>query len=351
MGYYGEGYYGEGYYGEGWGEEEVAIEESVGIALVEPADTPIKDVKYNLVDKLVNNLPNYFDKDSYPIAVFTITGVLQVTIDVDERLLYIKQDINVFSYDLASKTVGEIKTMLEAAGYCLELHNLDYDNLYWFTLISQSSTGLIFAEESVLKRFYGAVAQAIIDSYQDLTDGLSELYFKYAKETWLDLWGGYFGYGRISSETDTEYFTRTIQEIISIKCNNKALMKLLKDSVSYFVDIRDFGWYDQTDWALTNSIMTLTNTEGDFAKTYNDDTGTPVITNTFGVYLYAGSINNLNSRDKQAITSIIDKYRAAGNHPKYFAPADFYVSNEVGLTNEVGNVTAPNPQNWTEVII
>jgi len=179
-----------------------------------------------------------------------------------------------------------------------------------------------------------------------------QLYGNTAEDIWLDSWlSDNFGVPRNIGETDLAYFTRAKYEIFSLKVNNKALMKLIADAVSYFVDVKDLGAIPGC-YFYTNRPNSITNNSNSADSLLFNTTLGNVKDGVFGVYIYNGSINNFSALDKKAITGIVQRYKAEGTRAIYFAPAQRLITNHLGANlNNIEYVIGPRYTGWAEVIV
>jgi hypothetical protein len=149
-----------------------------------------------------------------------------------------------------------------------------------------------------------------------------QLYAHTAEEDWLDYWFSYFAIARLAGETDLAFLTRGIAEMFGPKVNNKALQQIIMKAVGHYVDVKDMG----------------------------DPSQEVPIPSTIGIFLYKGNINDLAITEKQAIVSIIKRYKASGKAVKYYIPGNLLTVNIAdNLLNDQGYVVGPVPGGWTEV--
>lgn len=203
-------------------------------------------------------------------------------------------------------------------------------------------TSLVYQEFQV----YSWILQAQADR---LTAAAKQLYLNWAEGAWLDFGGAMYGVYRQNGEADEEYRRRIVSTVLMIKCNAKALMKLVKAATGVHVDIRNLR---PTGIFIMNSFTSLMNTVDDRLYGTGIDSISASYAYRFGVYISKDNINNLSATEKEAIVSLINKYKAAGTQAVYFAPNMQLLMNNVGTTmNDPDFTVGPTPGGWVQVAI
>jgi hypothetical protein len=308
-----------------------------------------------ILDKMLDALPSYFDKESYPLEIFSIAeqSVINIKIDNDNRSISIKENDKETVIDTTEKTIGEIKTLIAAAGFTVNATTDSYDNLYWFTLVAQNLGTKFCYEQSNIRRIKGAVAQCLMTSSIEFNDGILEIYFSKSKSFWLNLWGSvYFGISRTEDESDSDYIQRIKFEILALRSNNYAIAGLIGGATGVAVDIIDMA-IDTTDMFFTSkngNTNSLMNDAGD--KLFDGTIQFSSRPCVFGVKVYSGNINDLPAATKAQIIRLIYKYKAGGMFPVYFMPTGLLHTNTIGEnTNNLSYCVARNPNSWAEVTL
>ena len=248
-----------------------------------------------VTDKLVNSLPGYFDRHSYPIQIFSVGGSISLKFDHDARTLTVVSSIgDATVIPTGGLTVAQIKTALTDAGFTVDnLSTTDYDNLLWFVLVDGSSpdTG-VYYEQSTIRRLMSAIAQFLVDTRTDYQNGINQVFPAKAQSFWLDYWGAYFGWSRIGGELDTNYFSRMRYEIFATKSNNKAVERFLNRI------------------ALQSGLFPAVSILDHESKR-----------NTFKIMIGA-LVQNLSAYAKNMLKESVERCRAAGCIPEYYGQAN-----------------------------
>ena len=263
-------------------------------------DFPI--VPLHLVDKL----PSYCDKESYPLTIFNITNsdTIEVKIAPDHRTLIITKQIGEPTIiNIKGTNISQIRTALTNAGFTLTINTTEYDTLLNHTLTNDPNDIIkthIHFEQSLNIRYMNAIEQFMLDNINIFLNGLNEAYFKLADSEWLNLWSNYFGCNRTTGESDPKLLNRTINTVTAIKLNNIGIMKTLISELGLSCTIEDFSELNNT-----------------FVIAFND---------TNVSYLPQDLIDQ--------IIDVVNSYKAAGCFPVYTVPGNMLETNKVGeITN------------------
>jgi hypothetical protein len=246
-----------------------------------------------VIEKLLRNLPEYYDIAEYPVIAMSVTGATNHNLNPDTGVLVIGTGAETYNIQVRGKTLTEMSALITAAtGLAVEVHKPEVMQLFWFTLSAGPRPDGLYYETSLLRRLWGAVAQFLVDTRTDYLKGIDECYFGRSDGDWLNLWANYFGHSRFTGEVDLVFLARVLQEIKCLKNNDVALANLVSKATGYYCRIK------------------------------------PTVTaNTFGVYFTGVDITDLPQEQIDRILDTITKYKAAGNFPV------FYVSNNLLHTN------------------
>jgi len=288
-----------------------------------PPPTPSTAVTYPVSPiNLVENLPSYFDKDSYPTPVFRVLDerVNHVRVAPDLKSIIVRLPEAETEIDIVGKTIGQIAQAVRDAGFQVEAINLEYDNLKNHTLTNGPTiSNTVYFETSFNRRICASIEQFLMSNISDFIAGKDEIYFSRSDNDWLTLWCRYFGFGRLTAEDDAVLFRRALAGISAIKINEKALIKLMLSQLGYSVTITDEY---------------------------------PTIRNTFGIKFQGVDISKLPQVDIDAIIDVVNRYRAAGCFPIYYIQSGYLHTNTVGeTTNNSQWRTAPGSVLYIPIVL
>lgn len=297
----------------------------------------------------------FYDADGVQTNIQILwSDIASIDLNLEKRIMQVVDTNGSYAtFSIYNLKVGALASGLADLGYKVEKTTSAYDNLLWFTLVEyQGNDNTVYFENSLLRRFVGSIAQFLIDTDKDYDKGLQEIMFSESHTVWLDLWGQYFGHGRKTGETDALYFKRIIQEILALKTNNISLSKIIQKVTGYYAEIVDLGRYVQNVFYSNHPTIfgSLTNIDNGRVL-FNTDTMTyNMRRNAFGVYLYVGNINNLDAYTESIIRLLVDRYRASGNFPYYYAPTTLLHTNTASeVLNNKGYCDGPKTSGWTQV--
>ena len=218
------------------------------------------------------------------------------------------------------------------------------------TVQDLSDDGNLYFPTSMLYNEFQTYSAVLIEQSERRKSAELELYAHTADGSWLDFWLSYFGAFRLGQEGDLAFFTRALADTLSPKVNNQALAMILEKALGFSVEVEDLG-SGTVQQFLTNNALSLTNGTAAPDVLYYNLSAHP-LSGYFGVYLYAGSINNLTALQKSAVVNLVNKGKASGKAVKYFAPTGQMTTNvSTSLMNNANFATGPVPNGWVEVTI
>jgi len=311
-----------------------------------------------MLTRLLSRLHRIFDKNPQrtPVVNIAVESFPATATVKDYRLTLFAAGLDTTVIPFAEMTVAQlVATIQSVPGYDATMASASHGAKLAKGILSET---LDLARDP--KLYYpGSASYCEFQVYAGALEGQEsqrraaerQLYAQTAQDDWLDYWmADFFTVPRIQGESDSQYLQRARAEVLTLKVNNKALMKLIMEAVDHFVDVRDMG--DIPNGCLySNSFSGLSNDTESVSTIL--DTGTIDVRNGWiGVYVHSGNINNLNDRDKAAIVNIITRYKAAGKRAAYFAPDELLIANDpAGMLNSRGYVAGPKSTGWTEIAI
>lgn len=303
--------------------------------------------------RLINRLHRVFNRSPKNVQVMSVTfGCATCTIAVKDLTLTVTTPDSSAAFGLDTRTLAQLRDDINASGLAtVALISADYGDLLarglYENVYEAGETPYLDYPQSLLWAEMMAYGWALDDLSTNTELALRQLNMLTAIEGWLDDWGNRFGVPRLQSESDTDYLARIKATVLLIKQNGRALEKLIRQAVGFRVDIHNLGTVVDGVF-LMNDLRYTMNTVNDRIMG-SQDTPRPY---RFGVYLYQNSINDLAANAKLAITGIINKYKAAGTAPVYFAPAARLMMNRPDtIMNDPAYCVGPAPGGWAEITI
>lgn len=305
--------------------------------------------------RIIGRLHRVFNKDPQKVAVATIIANGTGTVEVNGTTLAIKCNYGNATFQLTGTLTALAAAIAATYGSNVVLSvTSGMGTLLSRGLLEEGITPLssdpkLYYPQSLLYHELKAYAGILEEQSERIRAAEKELYAHTADGTWLETWlNAYFGIMRLEGEADEQYFKRAKYEILAIKVNNKALMKLIADAAGLYVEVKDLNAY----YFTTNRTGSLTNKDDDVLFSVN----VPYKRNAFGVYIYNGNINNLTANQKATIIKTCDRYRAAGTTALYFAPQEYVetwsaANNTQSVTNNRAYVDGPKPSGWQQVSV
>jgi hypothetical protein len=144
-----------------------------------------------------------------------------------------------------------------------------------------------------------------------------EMYGNWADTNWLDYWmDSYFGKPRIAGESDADYFARAKYEILSHRCNNAAMARLVKHALGIDVTIVD---------AYPTAVT---------PQEKRDRTGRFFLSMVLAANTTAQGLLDIRTK----VSGVIERVRAAGTE---------FILQSLSLTPSVSNDTATVVESYT----
>lgn len=270
-----------------------------------------------LVEKLLGNIHSAFDKDAHSFVAFRARHVSdEFYWVVEENVLtgYVGSE-QIFSFNLIGRSIWDLVNLIGSANGMRVVYAADRNDLgiSAATLVDgtyrqRESNGDNFrAYTSLLWAYLHAIAVELGIAKQSIQSMGDQLVVKTAEGEWLDEWGDYFGVTREADESDQDYGTRIIVEVIRPRGNNKAIEQALLDYFGQQSSVNDLvrwgvlsGRYDNTG-RYDGSIL-------------HDSNGSP----EYGLFEVVIGYDLESGKDMQTfgnqVRAFIEKMRDAGTH-------------------------------------
>ena len=315
-----------------------------------------------LTSKLIGFLNRVFDKNPYSVVAlrFDYDGNMNWRVDDEALTMTVSGGTGVsLAIDLGSSSLSELATYIAAQpGYTVSYTNADIGDLDATILLdteSQAGDGVLYAHQSLLWTWFDAVAKELTLVRQSIESMPAEMVISTASTDWLRELGDLYDIDRFTGEADPSYAIRMINEILELKCNNIALEQAIKAQTGIVATVADIDWWYNpgllTDLGITGLKAGAPPTGGYpyWGAIINDN---PVVC-TFAVILGVENVGALDALTVAKIKNIVNKYKAAGTHARYFAPVgNFLNTNTLGeTTNNAIYLAGPALPTYSEVTL
>lgn len=203
-------------------------------------------------EKLLSYLNSVFDKDPYKILVLRISHVSGARWRIADRTLYAGNAVNdeVYDIDLREFTILELANRLGYLGYDVIYLNQSYRNLPADILIegegieTSHNGDHLYTFSSTLWKILNPIGLMLQETKENAIDkGIKMAYFHSATAFWLEKWASWFGGIRKEGESDADFLTRTIAEVVRIRNTPNALKNAVKALTGIDVFIHEL-WRD-----------------------------------------------------------------------------------------------------------
>ena len=254
-------------------------------------------------ERLLDNLYSAFDKAPDEVIALRIGsgGILQWTVTTD--LLSVTDSNHVVTDIHLTGTLLDVLNALRAAGIEIKYVNSDLLHLHAGTLLK--GTGDEAKSNGDQLKIFTSTLWALVDAFgvelsfaeQQIAEAIANLYINTATGEILDYWGEYFGSGRLINETDVEYRTRLLYEILRPKSNKYALINAASAVAGQMIDIYE-PWTD---------LFWLSDSHLDNEHLYDGDEWSP--------YVFRPVLRSQNNINWTKVLALLDKIRPAAVFP------------------------------------
>ncbi len=182
---------------------------------------------------------------SYPSA----PGALTISIDQCRlRTSVVGVPTAALDIDLEGRSIFQLASLINGVpGYAAAPGGADAAGLAAITLIDvQGAPGgaPLYAYRSLVWAYMHAVGRQLDLARAAIADALAELRIDTATGDWLDLWRELtIGGRRLSAESDAALRTRIVSTMLQLKCNNRALERVVLAQTGVAVSALDIPWY------------------------------------------------------------------------------------------------------------
>lgn len=317
-----------------------------------------------LASKLISYLGSAFDKDPVQAVAlkFSYDGNLNWKITDNVFTTTVSGGTGVsLALTLSDYTITELSDYLSSqAGYTSTYVNDDISSLSAITVMDGSGVqgdGAIslLAHQSLLWLWFDVIAKELAVAALSVTEMIKELVVGTSSTDWLNEWGDFYGIPRITDESNALYATRIASEVVGVNSTNLALEKKILDQAGMQATVSDIDWWYNAQ--LVNDLGFTSLAPGDppaggypyWGLDINDN---PVVC-SFAVILGVVNVGALDPVTVATIKNIVNKYKAAGTHGRYFAPSGYFLNtNTAGEdTNNAVYLSGPKMQTYSEVTI
>lgn len=306
-----------------------------------------------LTTKLLGYLPRVFDKTPQAVLALRLSydGSMRWAITDGRLTTFVAGGSGApLDVDLAAHTLTSLVDYLAAqpgysvpfesdAGHLSALALLDGDGD-----IAASNGDHLLAYTSLLWAWLEPLAVELNTAHGMLNEALAQLDIRTASGEWLDDWGRYFTVPRLPAEPDDRYRQRIVTDPLRVLCNNNALAQLIELQTGIRVDIVDL------DWRYNRGLLEqlgITYADDGYPPWGPAELGHPLAC-AFGVLLANDQLSPLN---RQILRGIIDRARAAGTLPLYFAPvAGLHTNVALETTNSTTYACGPAANRYQQIV-
>lgn len=214
----------------------------------------------------------------------------------------------------------------------------------------------LYAFTSLLWVVVNTFASSLFLAKTHIGNMLEQMSLATTAKSWVDFWGGVFGFKRLANEEDNHFRNRIIQDVVQVKANNIALEKILLEVTGLSIQVVDIDWVNNPDDILGQLGLTALKPGSPPSGGY-PYWGAPVNDNplvcTFAVIIGVASLSDISELDKTTIKDLVEKNRISGTYAKYFGPVgNFLYTNTAGdNTNDIAKLSGPKPASYQEIVL
>ncbi len=311
-----------------------------------------------LAQTLIASLNRVFDKDSRKTLAFQLAynGEMNWQVLNDRLLVRVSGGEGVsLDLDLNAYTFRDLSDFIrQQPGYSITLFNADLAELKATILLDgegvQGTAGgdQLMVHQSLLWVWFDAMASELNKAKQAIAELPRELVIERASRDWLSEWGKQYAVARIVGETDTAYAIRIISEVIELKSNNRVLEKAIEDQTGIQVSVVDIDWWQKPELMdalgfIPGDMAPGTPPTGGYPYWGNPANNNPVVC-SFAVILGIVDISALDRVSIVTIKNIVDRYKAAGTHGRYYGPSGALLNTNTPGENSNDLVFLSGPQ-------
>lgn len=207
-----------------------------------------------LTTKLIRYLHGVFDKDVHAFTAFRVRHTAtDFSWSIADRIMTGRSGgAELFSVPLEGKTIRALLEHLATMPGVTVIGTSTPEQIGLSACALMDGSGRqaesngdhVKAYTSILWAYLDAVAVELVAAKAQIAEALRQMSVKTAEAEWLDEWGGYFGFPRENSESDQDYATRIIAEVLRPRGNNKAIEIGLRDKFgqeSRVIDLTRYG--------------------------------------------------------------------------------------------------------------
>lgn len=211
---------------------------------------PMSDVlgsekRTSLRERMMNRLHRVFNKeaDATPVLDIQYTGS-SCTITVNQYGIYVKATEGTAVYWFTdTTTLTDLVDQLNTYSiFVASLVSSEYSSLLAKGLFDDSIElpAQLQYPKSLLWQEMQTSSFALTDQTERISNATNQLYFHSSDSDWLDLWADYyFSVERYLGETDSDYLSRAIKELMQPTQNNTALEMIVQSAFGMPVKIVD----------------------------------------------------------------------------------------------------------------
>jgi hypothetical protein len=213
---------------------------------------PVPDLaiskRTSMRQRLMDRLHRVFNKEpnNIPVVSLSYSGAF-CTITTTSDSIYVKSaEGNTLSYIDQGTTLSDLVDKLNTLSiFTANLVSAEYAE--WLAIGLFEDTIQVGSEpihlqypQSHLWQENKTVGISLEEQSARISAAADQMYFHSSDSSWLDTWAkAYFGIERYSGETDTDYRTRAIKEIMRPTQNNVALENIIFDTLGIAAKILD----------------------------------------------------------------------------------------------------------------
>ena len=164
---------------------------------------------------------------------------------VADELLTVTTGAQTLTFNLASRTVGQLASELQVAGFEVADMGADFAGLSASVLVegrgsqAESNGDQIKGFTNPLHALFGAFAVELREARRQVGEALKQMVITTAEGEWLDLWGTLYDVPRPAGFTDAEYQPEIPREAFRIRVNALAIEQAILDATGKSVQIEE----------------------------------------------------------------------------------------------------------------